>query len=187
MNEVIKNIKNRRSVRFFSNESIENSILEEILDAGNWAASGANRQPWRFVVVKSEEVRKKMALNAKPVYKQFLAQADESFKAAREAIDKTLEDSIYYAAPVLVFVIGKKQMSYINDCSMVCGNMMLAARSLNIGSCWLGFGAMGINDEILALLEMQQDEEIFGPIAFGYPEGDFPEAPNKKPIQVTWI
>lgn len=70
---------------------------------------------------------------------------------------------------------------------MVCGNMMLAARSLDIGSCWLGFGTMGISDEIAALLELGQDEEIFGPIAFGYPKEGFPPAPDKKPVQVKWI
>lgn len=187
INEVIKNIKNRRAVRFFSNQKVDDAIIKEILEAGNFAPTGANKQPWRFVVIKDEEVRKKMTLNAKPIYKQFIENADANFKAARQEIDKAIDDSIYYNAPVLIFVIGKKQLSYVNDCSMVCGNMMLAARSLDIGSCWLGFGTMGINDEIAALLELGQDEEIFGPIAFGYPKEGFPPAPDKKPVQVKWI
>ncbi len=187
MNQVIENIKNRRSVRFFSNEPISDDIVKEILEAGNYAPTGANVQPWRFVVIKSEDVRKKLALNAKPVYKNFIDHADEGFKAMRKSIDEVLEDSIYYAAPVLVFVIGKNLVSYALDCPMVCENMMLAARSMNIGSCWLGFGQMGLNDEILGLLEFQENETIFGPIAFGYPKEGFPETPAKKPVTVKWI
>lgn len=59
---------------------------------------------------------------------------------------------------------------------------MLATRSLDVGSCWLGFVSLGIDDEIKSLLELQENEEIFGPVAFGYPKDGFPKPfPQKKP------
>lgn len=188
MNEVIENIKNRRSVRHFSNRKIEIETIKEILEAGNYAPSGANIQPWRFVIITSDDIRKKLAHNAKPVYKNFIANADESFKNMRKEIDQSLEDSIYYNAPALIFVIGKKMVSYELDCPMVCQNMMLAARSMGIGSCWIAFGQMGLNEEIkTSVLRVTENEVIYGPIAFGYPIKEFPQAPIKKEVVADWV
>jgi nitroreductase len=65
--------------------------------------------------------------------------------------------------------------------------MMLAAYSLGLGSCWVGFGAVVTeNDEVRNLLELQKDERIFGPILLGYPEV-YPERPPKREPQVKWL
>ncbi|MCX8128515.1 MAG: nitroreductase [Clostridia bacterium] len=187
MNQVIRNIKERRSVRFFSIQPISREDMELIIEAGNYAPTGANLQPWRFVVIQSEEIRKELAKNAKPVYQNYMKHADESFKQMRKSIDEMLEDSIYYSAPAIVFVIGKKVLSYAYDCPMVCENMMLAAKSLGIGSCWLGFGQMGLTDDIRASMEIKGDEEIFGPIVFGYPAQGFPEESKRREPVVKWL
>ena len=64
---------------------------------------------------------------------------------------------------------------------------MLAAYSLGLGSCWVGFGAMVTEDkEIRTVLELREDEKIFGPILLGYPKGH-PERPLKKGPQVKWL
>ena len=187
MNEVIKNIKERRSVRFFQTKRIQKEVLTAIIEAGNEAPTGAGVQPWRFVVLESDDLRKSIAQNAKPVYLNFMKNAEAGFKKVRDEIDGVLEDSIYYAAPVIIFVIGKKLVTYDKDCPMVCENMMLAARSLDIGSCWLGFGQMGLTEEIKKVMELQDNEVIFGPIAFGYPSKGFPEMPPKREPQVIWL
>ncbi|MDQ2084947.1 nitroreductase family protein [Herbivorax sp. ANBcel31] len=188
MNEVIENIKNRRSVRFYSNRKIEVDTIKKILDAGNYAPTGAGVQPWRFVVVTNDEIIKKLAQNAKPIYAAFMDNADEYFKNMRKEFDDALEDSICYSAPAIIFVIGKKMVSYEVDCPMVCQNMMLAARSLKIGSCWLGFATMAVDDNFKAsVLKLEEDEVVFGPIAFGYPLKEFPQAPEKKEVIVDWV
>jgi nitroreductase len=65
--------------------------------------------------------------------------------------------------------------------------MMLAAQSLGIGSCWVGFGAMVTEDqEVRKLLELQDDDSIFGPILLGYPKGETKRPPKKEP-KVKWI
>ena len=67
---------------------------------------------------------------------------------------------------------------------MVCENMMIAARELEIGSCWVHFGQMGMNEEILKMLEIKKNKKVFGPKIFEYPKGEFPETPVKKDANV---
>ncbi len=101
-----------------------------------------------------------------------------------EAIKKRyaeLPDPVYYSAPVIVFVIGNG-MYADHSCSLACGNMMLAAYSLGLGSCWVGFGAMVTDDpEVRGLLELQKGDAIFGPILLGYPHAHPPRPPEKDP------
>ncbi len=187
MDEIFKIIKERRSVRNFSDKPIKKELLQKIIDAGNQAPSGGNVQPWRFVVISDSKVKKQLVTNAIPIYKKWLEGTGEEFQKMRKSIDDVIEDSIYYKADVVVFVIGTGEMAFSMDCPMVCQNMMLAARALGIGSCWTYIGQMGVNDEIKKILEMKEEEQIFGPIVMGYPEGDFPEAPIKKEANVKYI
>jgi nitroreductase len=65
--------------------------------------------------------------------------------------------------------------------------MMLAAYALGLGSCWVGFGAMvREDDEVRKILELQEDERIFGPVLLGYPKG-YPERPPKREPRIKWI
>jgi nitroreductase len=65
--------------------------------------------------------------------------------------------------------------------------MLLAAHSLGLGSCWVGFGAMVTEDaEVRRLLGLKDDDSIFGPILLGYPKGQPPRPPKKGP-QVKWL
>ena len=90
-----------------------------------------------------------------------------------------LEDPIYYSAPAMIFVIGKGTYADLS-CPLACENMMLAAFALGIGSCWVALGSLlNDNEELMALLEMETDEKIFGPIIVGYPSGTT-EPPEKK-------
>jgi len=113
----------------------------------------------------------------------------ESDPARHEVITKRLNelpDPVYYSAPVIVFVIGSGRYAH-HSCPLACENMMLAAHSIGLGSCWVGFGSMVThNEEIKRILELRDEEAIFGPILLGYPEG-YPERPPKKVPAVTWV
>ena len=184
MNPVIESIKNRRSVRFYQSQDISRELLESIIEAGNWAPTGANRQPWRFVVVQDASFRQKLFDIAVPKYRKWLENAGEYWQAMRKPVDDVVEDPVYYSAPVIIFVIGTGAM----ECPMVCQNIMLAAFSLGIGSCWVGFGKMALGDEeVKQALEIKESETVFGPILLGYPKEDFPEAPEKKAPVIKWI
>jgi nitroreductase len=179
--------------------------VEAIIDAGNWAPTGHNLQRWRFVVVEDEAFRRRLADAARPTWQRVVGgwvdSADERDRAYliglgsrclgwsglpfEETITRLVDmaDGVYWSAPLVIFVIGQAPQ----DCAMVCENMMLAAQSLGLGSCIVGFGAQVKGDpEIVERLELKENERIFGPVVFGYPQID-PAPPEKKPPQIKWI
>ncbi len=189
MNAVIEAIRSRRSVRSYQTRPVPRDVVEAVIDAGNEAPSAMNSQPWRFVIIEDEETKKKLLRAALPNARKILDLVKDSDPARHEAIMKRLNelpDPIYYSAPVIVFVIGSGRYAQ-HSCPLACENMMLAAHSLGLGSCWVGFGSMVTDDaEVKKILRLKDDETIFGPILLGYPEG-YPERPAKKEPAVTWI
>ena len=114
--------------------------------------------------------------------------ASEALKEMRKERDTEMGDPVYYEAPVIIFVIGSPSITTDMDSPMVCQNMMLAARSFGIGSCWVYFGQLVLDDpEVQKALELKQDEKVYGPILFGYPKDGFPKSPDKKAPIIKWI
>jgi nitroreductase len=189
MNEVFDAIRRRRSVRSYDKKSIPRDILSAVIDAGNEAPSAMNSQPWRFVVVEEGAARKKLLRAALPQAKKITELVKDVDPERYEMIKKQfaeLPDPVYYSAPAVVFVIGSGRYA-AHSCPLACENMMLAAHSLGMGSCWVGFGAMVTEDqEARSLLDLKEDESIFGPILFGYPKGETQRPPKKEP-KVKWI
>lgn len=189
MNEVIEAIKRRRSVRSYKAKRLPKDIINTIIDAGNEAPSAMNSQPWRFVVVENKETRERLLRAAMPNAQKIIDTIKDADPKRYELIKKRyseLEDPIYYSAPAVVFVIGSGHYAS-HSCPLACENMMLAAHSLGVGSCWVGFGAMVAEDpEARNILELKEDEAIFGPILLGYPK-DNPERPSKREPVVKWI
>ena len=189
MNEVIEAIRKRRSVRAYEPKTIPQDIINMIIEAGNEAPSAMNSQPWRFVVVEDEKVKEKLLGAALPNAKKILEKVKDVDPERYEMIKKhygELKDPVYYSAPAVIFVIGSGRYAD-HSCPLACENMMLAAHSLGLGSCWVGFGAMVTEDaEVISLLELAEDERIFGPILLGYPDG-YPERPPKREPQVKWV
>jgi len=180
MNPTIETILNRRSIRKYSDKLIDEADLNEILQCGNSAPSGAANRNWRFVIVQSNEFRKKLAALARPRYEKWLSTMPESFQAMRAQRDKVTPDPVYYDAPLIVFIIGWGKTCEL-DTPMVCQNMMLAAASKQIGSCWVYIGQLVLDDpEVRSALKLKEGEKVFGPIVFGYPSEPFPAAPDLK-------
>ncbi len=189
MNPVLEAIKIRRSVRSYEAKPVPRDIINTLIEAANQAPSAMNSQPWRFVVVEDEKARKKLLQAALPNAKKILEHVKEINPERYKMIMKRyeqMEDPIYYSAPGIVFVIGSGRYAD-HSCPLACQNIMLAAYSLGLGSCWVGFGALVTdNAEIRDLLDLKDDEKIFGPILIGYPKG-YPEPPEKNPPVVKWI
>ncbi len=189
MNEVIEVIRKRRSIRAYEAKPVPREVLKAVIDAGNEAPSAMNSQPWRFVVVEDNEAKRKLISAALPQARKILESIKDVDPERYESIKKRqteLPDPVYYSAPAIVFVIGSGRYA-AHSCPLACENMMLAAHSLGLGSCWVGFGAMVLEDgEARKLLELKDDESIFGPILLGYPRGETPRPPKKEP-KVRWV
>lgn len=190
MNPVLEVIKKRRSVRSYESKPIPRDIINTIIEAGNQAPSAMNSQPWRFVVVEDKAVKKRLlqaALpNAKKILELVVKDSDPSrYELIMKRYDE-MEDPIYYSAPVILFVIGLGRYAD-HSCPLACQNIMLAAHSLELGSCWVAFGSMVTDDaEVKRILELKDDEKIFGPIVIGYPMV-YPDPPEKRAPVVKWI
>jgi len=189
MNEVIKTIKSRRSIRSYEAKAVPRDVLHAILEAGNEAPSAMNSQPWRFVVVEDKDAKRKLLGAALPQAKkitELVKDVDPERYASIKKRYAELPDPVYYSAPAIVFVIGNGRYA-AHSCPLACENMMLAAHALGLGSCWVGFGAMVTEDpDVRAILELKEDESLYGPILLGYPKGE-PARPPKKEPKVKWI
>ncbi len=113
-------IKKRRSVRHFDGGKIPGEQMQQILEAGRWAPSGANAQPWRFIVVTKKEKLKSIAESC--YYKVFKSR------------------HVGEAGAVVVICADPEAESqtYPLDAAIAGTNMTLMATSLGIGSCWIG-------------------------------------------------
>jgi nitroreductase len=189
MNTVLETIRKRRSVRAYDAKSVPRELVNTVIEAGNEAPSAMNSQPWRFVVVEDPAAKKKLLGAALPQAKKITEQVKDVDPERYESIKKRyaeLPDPVYYSAPTIIFVIGNGRYKD-HSCPLACENMMLAAHSLGLGTCWVGFGAMVIEDaEVRKLLDLQEGDAIFGPILLGYPKADPPRPPKKEP-KVKWI
>lgn len=174
MNEVLKTIKERRSVRKFKPAMPDQKLLDEIAEAGLWAASGMGRQATKTIVVTNPAAREKIV------------------EANREigGWDKGF-DPFYGAPAILVVLFDKSCRTGIYDGSLVMGNMMLAAHSLGLGSIWIHrakeeFASDGFRNW-LADLGITGEWEGVGHLAVGYADGPFPPAAERKPDRIVRV
>lgn len=191
-NPVFDTIRDRRSVRSYSPRPIQQHILTAIIKAGNMAPTGHNRQPWRFVVVENQDLKRKLLEITLPLDQEMLKRLKTTdpqlYASIRQSAQYTPKDPIYFSAPVILFVIGTGGGTESIDCSLVCQNIMLAAHSLGIGSCMVGAGRRGLtyDPEIVKALELTEEETIYPPIVLGYPQSS-PKPPPKKKPKIKWI
>lgn len=186
MNSVLEVINQRRSVRLFEKTNVEISDLEKIINAGNMAPTGTS-QSWRFVVVTEDELLNKLKELSIPYYEKFMENMPDQFKEVRAVIDGIVDDPVFYSAPAAIYVIGSGSSSDI-DCSMVCQNIMLAAESLGLNSCYVYFGQLVLqNPEINSLFDLKDGEKVYGPVVLGKGKPGMPNLINKKDPIVKWL
>ena len=157
MNESIKNMIERRSIRAYKPDMVKKEDIEEIVKAGTYAATGMNRQSPVIIAVTDQETRDKLsAMNA--------------------AIMGTDTDPFYGAPVVLIVLADKSRPTYLYDGSLVMGNMMNAAHSLGLGSCWIHRAKEEFESkegkELLKKWGVEGDYEGIGHCVIGYVEGD---------------
>lgn len=204
LNPVLDAIKKRKSTRAYEKKPIPEDVLEQIIEAGNQApyTSMDRSQPWRFVVVEDASFKQKLFQTAFPFWKNSIDGMKDKFPQLYEmamslynAMDEP-KDVIYYNAPVIIFIIGPAVGGAVS-CALACENMMIAAASFGLGSCYTGFGALVKgNPEVVEALELKETEAIYGPILLGYPSVNPSEdvskaletiGPNKKDPVTKWI
>ena len=188
MNEVMKTILHRRSIRNFSKESVEEALLDQVLLAGQYAPSGGNCQYCRFTVIENDTVLQGL----KKVVEQAFAQMElfeglYKSKATSIRLSKAGGYDFIFGAPVLIVVSNQKgHGNAMADSAAATENMLLAADSLGLGACWVNqLNWLSENETVRAYLKetcgIQEDEVICTGIALGVPkDGPYPQASERK-------
>lgn len=173
MNEIINVIKERRSVRAYQEEQIKEDELQTILEAALWAPSAHNTQPWHFTVIQDSD----FICHMSTVCTQDMAKSPVEWMVRMGKIGR----SIFYNAPTVIVVSGKKEDLFepLIDCSAAVQNLLLAAESLDIGSCWIGLIRFFFEHaEEVEKLHLPEGYKPFYAVCLGYkvrPNGQGPE------------
>jgi nitroreductase len=154
--DTIETIMGRRSVRKFERKPIGDEDLHAIIEAGRQAPSAANRQPWHFVVVRNEELRRQLAE----------ACSGQSWLADADAIVAGVGQP------------GVNEKWYSVDVAIAMQNMILAATALGYGTCWIGAFD---RERVESLLGIPEDMRVVALTPIGVP-ADRPEPRPRRPL-----
>ena len=173
MNDIIKAMEERRSIRKFKAEMPKKEDLEQIIEAGLYAANGMGKQAVITVAVTNKELRDK------------LSKVNCEIGGWNEGFDP------FYGAPAILIVLAQKDwVNRVYDGSLVMGNMMLAAHSLGLGSIWIHRAKEEFEQEewkkFLKDIGVEGEWEGIGHCAVGYIDGDAPKAAPRKEGRVFW-
>jgi nitroreductase len=162
MNEVLRTIKSRRTIRRFKSEPIEEEKLQAILDAGRWAPSFSNLQPWRFIVIKDQKLK--------------------------NALDKAARESVLHLgineAPVVILVCVDRRIDPLHGIeagAAATQNMTLAATSLGLGAGWIGIWGTEAETSIQKIFKLPETVRAVSLLPVGIPD-ESPEG-HRKPIE----
>lgn len=146
--DILEAIYERRSIREYTNQSVEDKVIKEIIRAGSWAPSGHNNQPWRFAVIRDPKMKSQIAR-------------------------QTIYGKIIDNSPVIIAVFADKSAMYdeVKD-HMAIGaciqNMLLAVHALNLGAVWLG-EILKNREKVRNILSLPQDLELMAVVVIGHP------------------
>lgn len=187
MNEVMNTIMHRRAIRRFSEKQIDENVLQDILKAGLYAPSAGGRQGVIFAVCQDREINGKLGrikrANSNP------HMSTETSYVSKEqpsiADDPKLINAFYDAPTVITMFAPKNFLFSVDDCAVAAENMMLAADSYGVGSCYIGQGWTAFADsygqEILKQWDIRTDYYAVMQLLLGYPkEGDIHPTPKPR-------
>lgn len=172
MSEVINNMKTRRSIRKYKPDMIPEDVLNRIIEAGTYAATGMGKQSPIIIAVTNKEIRDKFSkMNAEIM---------------------GVDSDPFYGAPVVLIVLADKaRPTYVYDGSLVMGNLMLAAHAEGIGSCWIHRAKEEFESAegkaFLKSLGIEGDYEGIGHCVLGYTDGEEPKAMPRKENYVYYV
>ena len=206
--DILEVITSRKSIRKYRPDPIPDDIIDKILEAARWAPSGENHQPWRLIVVRDPETKKKIGRLAKIGIGSFCSteycmgrmRQFEGIKdpGEREKVKRfvyTGEVSSFLGnAPLLIVVAGScDALDTPYDLSACAENMLLEAHSLGLGGCWVHapLGTPRLEEKMKELLEIPpgiMHYKVLMVMSFGWPKSPRSHPRPKKPLEdfVYW-
>lgn len=185
VNNVLKTILDRRSIRLFKAEQIKQEDIDSIIEAGLYAPSANNAQDWHFTVLQSKDIIEK-------VNGWLLDEVENSGNPDLQEIVKGNGGRFFRNAPTVIIVSTDKKYRFgVINASAATENMLIASKSLGIGSCWIGSVEMlSASKHVDFFAKELQLPDGFAPqfgVTLGYGEGASPPVPERRKNCVSYI
>jgi len=185
MNETLTSIRNRRSIRAYRPEQIKDEELNAIIEAGLYAPSAMNQQSWHVTVIQNKEVIGNMVKDIKE-------HLGKSANPRMQQMSQNENFNPFYDAPTLIVISGdEKAIAPQADCAAALENMMVAAYSLGVGSCWVNMiGALFASEKGSQWKKDLGIPEGYKPLystPLGYSAVQDVQAPARKENAVNYI
>jgi nitroreductase len=160
-------IKGRRSVRAYTDEPVSKEQIQAVLEAGTWAPTAMNRQPWKFIIIEDKKLIKYVSDETKVLVKQMMPPLAKQFS--------TEADVVCYNAPVLILVCTEKNKQWENvnllDSVLAAQNMFLKAYELGLGTCYMGFvNLLNSKPDVLKKIGVPDNYQMTVPFILGHPK-----------------
>jgi nitroreductase len=189
MNETIRNIVNRRSIRKFMECSVGEAEIRAILEAGQSAPSAKNEQPWHFTIVQDKVKLEKLS----DACLNYLIETENPVLRKRLENSDMCKFDLFYHAPMLVIISGYIHATQtVTGCTLAAENMMIASESLGLGSCWIE--AVKLYSETKGGREFLEkngillpDNKVIASLAIGYKADRSQTAIVRKKDNVTYL
>lgn len=162
INQTIQTINSRRAVRKYFAKKPESRLVDALINAGRVAPSAMNLQPWKFYVVSDRKKIRQFSAAISAVAKPF-------FNLVRGTNHNDVTDPIFHNAPLVIFLVGPKESIWAGlDLGMCAQNIMLAAKSLGLETCPVGYGTLLKHTPHYASLGIDEGDTIYLAITVGY-------------------
>ncbi len=171
-------IKERRSIRKYQSKQVEVDKINNVLESARWAPSGNNTQPWKFILVTSEEIRTKIAqisheqrwMLSAPVHIVCIADPSPRYKDGKgPAVQENSPDNELKQA--------------IRDTAIATEHLVLEAENQGLGTCWV---AWFVQEEIRPVLQIPEDKYVVAVITLGYAEATPSPTPRQRLGEVVF-
>ena len=179
-------ISGRRSTRDYTDQAVDDETIRRLIDAAVLAPSASNEQPWTFTVVRDQALLDRISHAAKSYLLAALPAGPESDRRRARLTDGGFQ--LFYHAPVLILISGSSQRPWVaENCALAAENLMLAAYSSGLGTCWIGLAQGYLNTaDGKGALGLPSTWVPVAPIIVGYPKTDTPPVARLEP-EIRWV
>ena len=212
--ELIALMLARRSCRLYTDREISREILSDLVSIGITAPSGTNSQKWTFSIIDKRSrvidfgaeiaayyrklnrlanmkwLRQTLKLCGKPELGHYYREYYESINEGLDLWYEKNEDRLFHGAPALIFIGARSGANYPReDALLATQNILLAAESINLGTCLIGFAVEALHRDakIQKTLNLPASEKIYSVIALGYPALAFQRPAKRRKVAINWI
>ena len=182
----MEGIYTRRSIRKYTEQTVSKEEIEKLIAAATMAPSSSNMQTWAFAVIQDRECLKSYSEKAKEIMLQYLEGKPDP-KGYKEILSDPNFDIFYDSSTLIIIYSTSGGTQTAINCSLAAENLMLAAHSQGLGTCWIGFSVAFLNsDEFKKEHGIPDQYTAIAPIVVGYPSYQPESYARKEPEIILW-